>query len=124
MIEVGLLEYPEDKDWMKVKQRALVTVGKEPVNPPSMEWKMKILEARHSPIRKLQFSCQLGLQLSEGLPGAGGLTSKTPPSPGRWWRPRDPATWASPRGCSIRTNASPFGIPLTFGAAIGPSGIN
>ena len=27
MIEVGLLEYPEDKDWMKVKQRALVTVG-------------------------------------------------------------------------------------------------
>ena len=55
MIKVELLEYPTDEDWMKVKKRALVTVGKEPVNQPDMEWKMKILEARHSPIRKLQF---------------------------------------------------------------------
>lgn len=53
---VELLKYPTDEDWMEVKRRALVTVGKKPVNPPDLAWKMKILRARHSPIRYLQFS--------------------------------------------------------------------
>lgn len=55
-MKVNLLEYPTDKDWMEVKRRALVTVGKSPVTPPSEEWKRSILEARHSPIRYLRFS--------------------------------------------------------------------
>lgn len=56
MLSVKLLRYPTEEDWMGVKQRALVTLGKTAVNPPSDEWKVKILRARHSPIRYLQFS--------------------------------------------------------------------
>ncbi len=56
-MNISLLEWPTDEDWLAVKQRCLVTVGKKKVvNPPSMEWKQKILGARHSPLRRLRFS--------------------------------------------------------------------
>ena len=55
-MKVKLTRYPTDADWMEVKRRALVTIGKTPVNPPDLEWKQKILIARHSPIRWLMFS--------------------------------------------------------------------
>ena len=55
-MKVTLLGYPTEADWMEVKRRALVTVGKEPITPPDAAWKHKILEARHSPIRYLNFS--------------------------------------------------------------------
>lgn len=53
---VTMLEHPTEQDWMEVKRRALVTIGKNPVKPPSDEWKHSILTARHSPIRYLRFS--------------------------------------------------------------------
>ena len=53
---VSLLSAPTDADWLSVKSRALVTIGKKAVNPPSSEWKHAILEARHSPIRYLRYS--------------------------------------------------------------------
>lgn len=55
-LEVKIIEYPDRKDWEKVKKRALVTIGKEAINPPSEKWKYDILKARHSPIRYLRFS--------------------------------------------------------------------
>lgn len=55
-IIVKINEMPTENDWLEVKKRALVTVGKKAVTPPTEEWKCKILEARHSPIRRLQFS--------------------------------------------------------------------
>ena len=55
-IIVKINELPSERDWLEVKARALVTVGKKAVTPPTEEWKRKILEARHSPIRRLQFS--------------------------------------------------------------------
>ena len=55
-MNVQLLEYPSEWDWMEVKRRALVTVGKTPLMPPTEDWKYKILRARHSPIRYLRFS--------------------------------------------------------------------
>lgn len=55
-MEIELIEHPTDKDWMEVKRRALVTIGKKPVTPPTSEWKREILEARHSPIRYLRYS--------------------------------------------------------------------
>jgi len=58
-MEVSLLEYPTDKDWMEVKKRALVTIGKTPINPPTLDWKQDILRAKHSPIRYLRFSFYL-----------------------------------------------------------------
>ena len=55
-MRVKLNEFPNENDWFEVKKRALVTVGKNAVNPPTQEWKHKILEARHGPIRRLMFS--------------------------------------------------------------------
>lgn len=55
-MKVELLAHPSDKEWFEVKERALVTVGKHAVNLPDDDWKRRILRARHSPIRHLQFS--------------------------------------------------------------------
>ena len=55
-LKVSLLNAPTPADWWGVKQRALVTIGKEPVKEPDSDWKHAILEARHSPIRYLRYS--------------------------------------------------------------------
>lgn len=54
-VKVEVLKYPTEEDWMLCKQITLTTVSKEATTPPSEEWKVKILEARHSPIRTLNF---------------------------------------------------------------------
>jgi hypothetical protein len=56
---VKLNEFPTDRDWMAVKERALVTIGKKAVTEPDTRWKEKMLEARHSPVRRLMFSFYL-----------------------------------------------------------------
>lgn len=53
---ITLLEYPTEADWLAVKQRALVTVGLTAKNAPDFKWCQDILEARHSPIRRLRFA--------------------------------------------------------------------
>ena len=53
---VRINEIPSDNDWFEVKRRALVTVGKNAITEPNETWKHAILEARHSPIRRLHFS--------------------------------------------------------------------
>jgi hypothetical protein len=53
---VEITRFPTDYDWWECKRRALITIGKKPKTPPTSEWKHKILEARHSPIRDLRFS--------------------------------------------------------------------
>lgn len=58
-MRVELIEYPTEQDWMAVKKRALMTVWKDPKNPPDDNWKRKILEARHSPIRRLKFAFEI-----------------------------------------------------------------
>lgn len=58
-MEISLIEYPTDFEWIGVKQRAVVTIyGKDidDIYEPTDEWKRRILEARHSPIRYLMFS--------------------------------------------------------------------
>ncbi len=55
-MKIKLIEKPNSNDWLEVKRRALVTVGKKPLAEPTLEWKHDILEARHSPIRRLHFS--------------------------------------------------------------------
>lgn len=62
-MNIRLTEFPNEHDWMEVKRRALVTVGLKAKTPPSLEWKKKITEARHSPIRRLRFSFDM-----EGIP--------------------------------------------------------
>lgn len=61
--KIRLLKAPTDADWFEVKRRACVTAWKKPRNMPESEWKHKILEARHSPIRFLVYSFLL-----EGIP--------------------------------------------------------
>lgn len=58
-MKAELVKYPSAEDWMLCKQCALVTVGKNAVTSPSIEWKHQILEARHSPIRVLNFMFRL-----------------------------------------------------------------
>ena len=53
---VKLIYSPTEEDWKCVKARALVTIGKRPISPPDSDWKHRILEARHSPIRYLRYS--------------------------------------------------------------------
>lgn len=55
-MKVTIIGFPTDADWIEVKRRALVTVGKTPVTVPDDEWKKKMLTCRHSPIRYLRFS--------------------------------------------------------------------
>lgn len=60
-MKVELIKYPSAEDWMLCKQCALVTVGKNAITEPSIEWKHDILSARHSPIRVLNFTFKLEL---------------------------------------------------------------
>jgi thymidylate synthase ThyX len=56
-----LIKYPSAEDWMFCKRCTLVTVGKKAITEPTEDWKSDILEARHSPIRTLQFAFELEL---------------------------------------------------------------
>ena len=56
---IKLLRYPGEADWLFAKQCALETVGLNAVTPPDLEWKQRILTARHSPIRELRFAFEL-----------------------------------------------------------------
>lgn len=57
--KVMVLEHPTEEDWIQVRKRALVTIGKDSEIAPTNEWKKKILKAGHSPIRRLFFSFYL-----------------------------------------------------------------
>lgn len=58
-MKATVIKYPNAEDWAFAKQCALVTVGKDLITAPTEEWKHKILRARHSPIRVLQFAFKL-----------------------------------------------------------------
>ena len=62
-MKITLIGSPDDKAWLGVKQRALVTIGKEAKTPPDSQWKHDILVSKHSPIRYLMFSFYI-----EGIP--------------------------------------------------------
>ena len=58
-MKVRLINYPTEEDWTECKRRALITIygkGLGDVKPPDSDWKYRILEARHSPIRYLRYS--------------------------------------------------------------------
>lgn len=54
-MNVEMIKFPTEEDWLLAKRCTLVTVGKESDKPPTEEFKRKMLKARHSPIRVLQF---------------------------------------------------------------------
>jgi hypothetical protein len=58
-MKVEILRHPTDADWMRCKMLALGTEGKDAVTMPTEGWKLKILAARHSPIRTLPFTIKM-----------------------------------------------------------------
>lgn len=57
---VEVLRHPTEGDWARCKSLALQTIGKYTVSKlPDAEWKQKMLECRHSPIRTLMFTIRL-----------------------------------------------------------------
>ena len=54
-MNVEILKYPTEEDWLLMKQCTLVTVGKETTKAPTEKFKKDMLRARHSPIRVLPF---------------------------------------------------------------------
>ena len=58
-MNVTLLKHPTDDDWLFCKQLTLNTVSKLSSTLPTDEWKVKLLQSEHSPIRSLWFAFKL-----------------------------------------------------------------
>lgn len=59
---VEILRYPTEQEWKRCKMLALITMGIYDSNPDvTEEWKHKILQAEHSPIRTLMFTIMVRL---------------------------------------------------------------
>lgn len=54
--KITLARIPTKEDWLRCRQLALATVGKNAILPPPLEWKKKMLTCEHSPIRTLMFT--------------------------------------------------------------------
>lgn len=61
--KIELLKHPTNQDWLWVKQCTLNTVGKKLSSKHPLyidrEWKVRLLEAEHSPIRELWFGIKM-----------------------------------------------------------------
>ena len=55
-VKPSLLFFQHDDNWQEVKNATLNTVGMTRGSYPDSEWKLKLIRAEHSPIRKLTFS--------------------------------------------------------------------
>ncbi len=59
--KVELLKHPTEQDWQWVKTCTLNTVGKKSLTKPTDEWKQKLIESEHSPMRELWFGFRIVL---------------------------------------------------------------
>ena len=57
--KVEILKYPTANDWMWAKTCTLNTVSKTSTKMPTEEWKKKLLQSEHSPIRELWFGIKM-----------------------------------------------------------------
>ena len=60
-MNVKIVKYPTEQDWLWVKQCTLNTVGKKLKKNSCVddEWKKKLIESEHSPIRELWFGIKM-----------------------------------------------------------------
>lgn len=59
-MKVELLKYPTEQDWLWCKTCTLNTVGIKAIKTmPTDEWKQKLVESEHSPLRELWFGFRL-----------------------------------------------------------------
>lgn len=57
--KVEILKHPTDEDWAWCKTCTLNTVGKTSTKLPTDEWKKKLVQAEHSPLRELWFGIRM-----------------------------------------------------------------
>jgi hypothetical protein len=57
--EVEILKHPTDADWQWCKTCTLNTVGMTSTKLPTEEWKKKLVESEHSPLRELWFGIKM-----------------------------------------------------------------
>lgn len=57
--QVEVLRHPTEEDWMWCKTCTLNTVGKVSAKLPTDEWKKKLIQAEHSPLRELWFGIRM-----------------------------------------------------------------
>jgi hypothetical protein len=55
-MEIEILRLPTEEDWIRCLFLARVTQGKENRISPSVEWRKKLLNAEHSPMRTLMIT--------------------------------------------------------------------
>ncbi len=60
-MNIEMIKSPSEEDWMFCKTCTLNTIGKSSTLSPTDEWKIKILESEHSPIRTLWFAFKMDI---------------------------------------------------------------
>lgn len=58
-MKIEMIKYPTQEDWNFCKICTLNTVGKKSIKDADNDWKIKILESEHSPIRTLWFAFRM-----------------------------------------------------------------
>ena len=58
-MKIEMIKYPTQEDWNFTKTCTLNTVGKKATTDATEEWKIKLLESEHSPIRTLWFAFKM-----------------------------------------------------------------
>ena len=58
-MRLTILKSPSKEDWILVKKAAFATIGKDAESEPTIEWKRRILQAVHSPIRELRYAVMM-----------------------------------------------------------------
>ena len=58
-MEIKLIRYPKEEDWKRALLLARETQGKEGDLAPSFEWKRKLINSEHSPLRTIMFTIEM-----------------------------------------------------------------
>lgn len=58
-MEIKIIRYPKEDDWKRALLLARETQGKEGELTPSFEWKRKLINSEHSPLRTIMFTIEM-----------------------------------------------------------------
>ena len=58
-MEINIIRYPQEEDWKRALLLARETQGKEGNLVPSFEWRKKLINSEHSPLRTLMFTIEM-----------------------------------------------------------------
>lgn len=58
-MEINIIRYPKEEDWKRALLLARETQGKEGDLTPSLEWKRKLIDSEHSPLRTIMFTIEM-----------------------------------------------------------------